>query len=109
MGKREEFEEVPKALPLAYIKLVSQVLPVVIPAGKAVTCSAYLTLSQNISNYPLLPTSPSQNAAFLRSLAEQEESIPQRTILQTQLWKPNARNRRNIPNTRTLLPSYTRR
>lgn len=35
---------IPSALPLAYINPVSQVEPVVIPAGKAVTCCAYRTL-----------------------------------------------------------------
>jgi len=35
---------IPRAFPLAYIKDVSHVEPVVIPAGKAVTAGAYLTL-----------------------------------------------------------------
>lgn len=42
---------IPRALPLAYISSVSQVLPVVIPAGNAVTFWAYRTLPHiNINN-----------------------------------------------------------
>ena len=36
----------PRALPRAYINPVSHVDPVVIPAGKAVTCKAYRTLRE---------------------------------------------------------------
>ena len=38
-------KNIPNAYPLPYIKFVSHVLPVVIPAGKAVTCCAYRTLA----------------------------------------------------------------
>ena len=86
-------KSIPRAFPLVYIRPVSHVLPVVIPAGNAVTSNAYLTLSHTVS-------------ILLFCLAA--TYIPQQPILQTQLREANRRDSRNISNARAFLPSYTR-
>jgi hypothetical protein len=55
----------PNALPRAYIKDVSHVLPVVMPAGKAVTWRAYRTLSSDYQPESKYLTTPSSFPSFL--------------------------------------------